>query len=153
MVPNYFSLCCVHILGPLFRRHMSHVCSGQAMSVAPETFPLCHISHFKAWFSRIMRIRSSREIIFSSKNEQTAPFYKDPSDVRDIKRRLLSSVQKVVPEKAFCYRPRLSQQTWPLGLHTVVTDLKKRLDRATYCFRTQVFEAIGTILVGPNYKP
>ena len=31
-----------------------------------------------------------------------------------------------------------------------ITDLKGRLDRATYCFRTQVFEAIGAILVEPN---
>ena len=30
------------------------------------------------------------------------------------------------------------------------TDLKRRLDRATYCFRTQIFETIGAILVGPN---
>ena len=30
------------------------------------------------------------------------------------------------------------------------TDLKTRLDRATYCFRAQVFEAIGATLVGPN---
>ena len=27
---------------------------------------------------------------------------------------------------------------------------KKNLDRATYCLRTKVFEAIGAILVGPN---
>ena len=32
----------------------------------------------------------------------------------------------------------------------LITDLKKRLDRDTYCFRTQVFEAIGAISVGPN---
>ena len=32
----------------------------------------------------------------------------------------------------------------------ITTDLKRRLDRATYCFRTQVFEAIAAILVGPN---
>ena len=31
-----------------------------------------------------------------------------------------------------------------------ITDLKKRLDRATYRFKIQVFEDIGTILVGPN---
>ena len=31
-----------------------------------------------------------------------------------------------------------------------ITDLKRRLDRATYCFRAQVFEAIGAILVGPS---
>jgi len=30
------------------------------------------------------------------------------------------------------------------------SDLKKRLDRATYCFRTQLFETTSTILVGPN---
>ena len=30
------------------------------------------------------------------------------------------------------------------------TDLKTRLDRASYCFRAQVFEAIGATLVGPN---
>ena len=32
----------------------------------------------------------------------------------------------------------------------MITDLKKRLDRDTYCLRTQVFEAIGAILVGLN---
>ena len=31
------------------------------------------------------------------------------------------------------------------------TDLQKRLDQATYCFRTQVFEAIGAVLVGPSF--
>ena len=33
----------------------------------------------------------------------------------------------------------------------LITDLQKRLDRDTYCFRTQVFEAIGAKSVGPNY--
>ena len=37
-----------------------------------------------------------------------------------------------------------------VALRAETTDLKKRLDRATYCFRIQVFEAIGAILVGPN---
>ena len=32
----------------------------------------------------------------------------------------------------------------------LITDLKKRLDRDTYCFRTQVLEAIGAISVGPS---
>ena len=44
--------------------------------------------------------------------------------------------------------PRTSPLVPRLGPQT--TDLKKGLDRATYCFRTQVFEVIGAILVGPN---
>ena len=33
----------------------------------------------------------------------------------------------------------------------LISDLKKkRLDPATYCLRTHVFEAIGAILVGPK---
>ena len=37
------------------------------------------------------------------------------------------------------------------GPEARTTDLQKRLDRATYyCFTTQVFEAIGAVLVGRN---
>ena len=39
---------------------------------------------------------------------------------------------------------------WLLGWGPRPLISKKRLDRANYCFRTQVFEVIGAILVGPN---
>ena len=122
MVPNYLPLCCEHILGPLFRRHILDVCSHKTMSIALETLALCHVSHFEAHFSRIMPIQSSREIFLSSKNAQTAPSCKlrlrrPRSRVRDKRGRLLSSIQKVVPKNVsvaaavfnlqlFCHRGR-----------------------------------------------
>ena len=63
------------------------------MSIALETLALCQVAHFKAQFSRIMRIQISREIFFPPKNAQRAippPFL----SVTNITRAQVTSVTK-----------------------------------------------------------
>ena len=50
----------------------------------------------------------------------------------------------------FTWIPRQHHVFVALAWDIIHTDCKKRLDEATYCFRTQVFEAIGAKLVGSN---
>ena len=68
---------------------------------------------------------------------------------------LLASVYLAFKTLRECeHKKWYEQETIPKAsiLNPQYTDLKKRLDWATYCFRTQLFVATGTIilLVGPN---